>query len=210
MTVKSSGRKLFLNKKLTIILAGFLLMSATANAQIVAVDGYGPDRASALRDAERIAVENVVGTYIDSQTMVSQGQVALDDIYAKATGFVRNTNVISEGTTADGYTVKASIDVNTDGNSALISQLTAIRRLNDPRIAVVVLNHGQRDEISETAINERLIDMGFSHVVDANLVASLQDARLLEHVYNGGTSIHSVGSDFGVDFLVLEIGIAHV
>ena len=167
------------------------------------LEGDGPDRASALRDAERIAVENVVGTYIDSQTMVSQGQVALDDIYAKATGFVRNTNVISEGTTSDGYTVKASIDVNTDGNSALISQLTAIRRLNDPRIAVVVLNRGQRDEISETAINERLIDMGFSHVVDANLVASLQDARLLEHIYNGGTSIHSVGSNFGVDFLVL-------
>lgn len=203
MTVKRSGRRLFINKKLTGILAGFLLMSATANAQIVTVDGYGPDRASALRDAERIAVENVVGTYIDSQTMVSQGQVALDDIYAKATGFVRNTNVISEGTTSDGYTVKASIDVNTDGNSALISQLTAIRRLNDPRIAVVVLNRGQRDEISETAINERLIDMGFSHVVDVNLVASLQDARLLEHVYNGGTSIHSVGSNFGVDFLVL-------
>ena len=197
MTVKRLGRRLLINKKLTGILAGFLLMSATANAQIVTVDGYGPDRASALRDAERIAVENVVGTYIDSQTMVSQGKVALDDIYAKATGFVRNTNVISEGTTSDGYTV------NTDGNSALISQLTAIRRLNDPRIAVVVLNRGQRDEISETAINERLIDMGFSHVVDANLVASLQDAQLLEHVYNGGSSIHSVGSNFGVDFLVL-------
>lgn len=87
MTVKRLGRRLLINKKLTGILAGFLLMSATANAQIVTVDGYGPDRASALRDAERIAVENVVGTYIDSQTMVSQGQVALDDIYAKATGF---------------------------------------------------------------------------------------------------------------------------
>lgn len=190
-------------KRLAGLVTGFLLLASTASAQMVTVQGYGPDRASAVRDAERVAVENVVGTFIDSKTLVSQGKVELDDIYAKATGFVRNTNVLNESTTSDGYMVTASVDVDTVGNSALISRLTAIMRLNDPRIAVIVLNNGRRDEVSETAINERLIDMGFSHVVDANIVASLQDAQLLEHIYSGGTSIHSVGSNFGADYIVL-------
>lgn len=190
-------------KKLFGIFAGCMLLVNTAGAQVVTTEGYGPDRGSALRDAERQAVENVVGTFIDSKTLVSQGRVALDEIYAKATGFVRGSTVISEGPDGSGYRVRASVDVDSSGNSALISSLTAIMRLNDPRIAVVVLNHGSRDEWVEEAMNERLIDMGFSHVVDASLVASLQDARLLEHIYQGGTSIHSIGSSFGADFLVL-------
>ena len=190
-------------KRLLGLLAGAMLFAQTASAQMVTVEGYGPDRGSALRDAERLAVENVIGTFIDSKTLVSQGQVALDEIYAKATGFVRNSTVISEGATVDGYKVQATVDVDTNGNSALVNQLTAIMRLNDPRIAVVILDHGQRSDWCEAVINERLIDMGFSHVVDANMVASLQDARLLEHIYSGGTSIHSIGSNFGVDFIVL-------
>lgn len=190
-------------KMLLGILAGCMFFMHTASAQVVTTEGYGPDRGSALRDAERQAVENVVGTFIDSKTLVSQGRVALDEIYAKATGFVRGSTVLSEGPDGDGYRVRASVDVDSAGNSALISSLTAIMRLNDPRIAVVVLNNGRRDELVEEAMNERLIDMGFSHVVDANMVASLQDARLLEHIYMGGTSIHAIGSNFGVDFLVL-------
>ena len=157
-------------KKWLGILAGVMLFAQTASAQMVTVEGYGPDRGSALRDAERLAVENVIGTFIDSKTLVSQGQVALDEIYAKATGFVRNSTVISEGATADGYKVQATVDVDTNGNSALVNQLTAIMRLNDPRIAVVILDHGQRSDWCEAVINERLIDMGFSHVVDANMV----------------------------------------
>ena len=127
-------------KKWLGILAGVMLFAQTASAQMVTVEGYGPDRGSALRDAERLAVENVIGTFIDSKTLVSQGQVALDEIYAKATGFVRNSTVISEGATADGYKVQATVDVDTNGNSALVNQLTAIMRLNDPRIAVVILS----------------------------------------------------------------------
>ena len=52
-----------------------MLLAQTASAQMVTVEGYGPDRGSALRDAERLAVENVVGTFIDSKTLVSQGRL---------------------------------------------------------------------------------------------------------------------------------------
>ena len=38
--------------------------------------GVGPDKNSALRDASRNAVEQVVGTFIDSKTLISKNVLA--------------------------------------------------------------------------------------------------------------------------------------
>lgn len=215
-------------KKLLGLCCGLLLIGNTALAQVTTVDGVGMDKDSAVRDAMRNAVENVIGTFIDSRTLVDKSVVALDEIYAKSQGFVKNIKILREATDAAGYRVTAQIDVDTNPNSQLMDRLSMIMMLNDPRIAVVVLKddlqeqnsilesdmgtestyvdnnlQSKNDEIIETAFNEKLIELGFSHIVDANLVAKLKKSQLLNSIYNGNTQLVDEIGSFGVDYLVL-------
>jgi len=195
-------------KKLLGLCCGLLLIGNTALAQVTTVDGVGMDKDSAVRDAMRNAVENVIGTFIDSRTLVDKSVVALDEIYAKSQGFVKNIKILREATDAAGYRVTAQIDVDTNPNSQLMDRLSMIMMLNDPRIAVVVLKNTQygqveNDEIAETAMNEKLIELGFSHVVDANMVSKLQNSELLNSIYNGQRGLIGDVSSYGIDYLVL-------
>ena len=158
----------------SIILLCFLLYNFVAFAQEVVVKGVGSDKSSALRDASRNAVEQVVGTFIDSKTLISKNVVALDEIYAKSQGFVRNVTVLDSKQIDGGWEVTARVDVNTNPDSQLMSSVAMIAQLNDPRIGVVVTYHGNAENEEQKkkylvvcvgAINENLIKQGFVHVV---------------------------------------------
>ena len=98
------------------------------------------------------------------------------------------------------------MNVSDEPNSALISQLETVMRLNDPRITVIMLRDdavGVHDELAESALNDKLLTVGFSHVVDADIVANLENARLLERIYNGEKGLVGIGSSYGADYLVL-------
>lgn len=168
--------------KINRILCCLLLASNTALAQVTTVDGVGADKDSAVRDAMRNAVEQVVGTFVDSRTLVDKSAVALDEIYAKSQGFVKDVKIISEMPDAAGYRVTARVDVDSNPNSQLMDRLSMIMMLNDPRIAVVTEYYGDsrgrlREKypiICEAAMNNKLVELGFNHVVDSGVI---KDAR---------------------------------
>jgi len=195
-------------KKFFGIFAILTLATRIGFAQPVTVDGVGVDRDSAIRDAKRNAVEMAIGTFISSNTLVNQAVLVLDEIYTKSQGFVRDVSILSESHSSDLYRVTARVDVDTNPDSALISELNMLIALNDPRIAVIVLQDKNgataNDEITETTLNDRLLQLGFSHVVDANLVAKLQNSSLLNSVYNGDRRLVSEsGNRYAIDYLVL-------
>lgn len=190
-----------------------LALNNITYAQIADVSGVGEDRDSALRDAKRNAVEQVVGTYINSETLVSQASVVSDEIYAKSVGFITDVRVIDEGKRNGSYYVHAKIDVNTNPNSELMNHIEMIKALGDPRIGVVVFKNvtvsdygspeRSYDDITEESVNSKLLSMGFSHVVDANIVAKLRNSSLLNSLYNGDTNLIGDTGGLGVDVLVL-------
>ena len=203
-------------KKILIALFLCMAIAQTALAQTVTVDGVGVDRDSAMRDAARTAVEQVAGMYINSNTVVSNTAVELDEILSHAQGYVQNIQVISESNVGGEYRVRANVDVNTDANSAFMKRLDAVMRLNDPRIGVVILSDDSdldnnynglpgHDTILETALNERLLEVGFKHVVDVNLVSQLQDSAVLNSVYRGDSGLPYSGdaSARPIDYLVI-------
>lgn len=191
-----------------------MMVAQAASAQVVTVDGVGTSRDAAVRDAERNAVEMVAGTYIDSQTLAQDMSVQLDSIYAQSQGFVRGVSVLQESAADGAYRVRASVDVDTDPNAALMNRLQAVAQLNNPRIAVIVLeeedkthfsgvgNNGH-DTVVESALDDQLLSMGFTHVVDANRVAQLQDSEALNNIYNGVTRLSAQESARPIDYLVL-------
>ncbi len=205
-------------KKLLIALALCMAMVQTAFAQTVTVEGVGVDRDSAMRDAARMAVEQVAGMYLNSDTVVSNTSVELDEILTHAQGYVQNINVLSESVSGGEYRVRASVDVNTDANSPFMKRMDAVMRLSDPRIGVVILtddNDSQNyyeaattrghDTILETALNERLLTVGFKHVVDVSLLSQLQDSTVLNAVYRGDSRLPygTNTADRPIDYLVI-------
>ena len=202
-------RILGFNKTAIMALTVLALLTSSAAAQQVVADGTGTDQESALRDASRNAVEQVVGTLVGSRTLVQNAAVQLDEIYTKSQGFVTDIKLLSQTKQAGMVHVRARVDVNTNPDAQLMGQLNMLMMLNDPRIAVVILRQDAQgriighDAVSESTLNSHLLALGFSHVVDAGLVSSLQDAQLLNAIYNGSTGIAAVGQSLGVDYLVI-------
>ena len=203
-------------KKILIALFLCMAFAQTALAQTITVDGVGVDRDSAMRDAARMAVEQVAGMYINSNTVVSNTSVEMDEILSHAQGYVQNITVISESMNGGEYRVRASVDVNTDPNSAFMKRMDAVMRLSDPRIGVVILSDDAdldhsfdglpgHDTILETALNERLLTVGFKHVVDVSLLSQLQDSSVLNAVYRGDSRLPYDGdaSARPIDYLVI-------
>lgn len=183
----------------------FSFIHSFCYAQEVTVTGIGTDRESALRDAKRLAVEEVVGAFVDSRTLTQNYVTALDNVYTKSQGFVGKVTVLSEGMNAGVYQVRATVDVKANPDDTLLQEVQAVVALNDPRIAVIILragSQGTHEERIESAIMERLIAKKFTHIVDPKLLAGLQEARMLESLYDG-RPIASVGKSYGADFVVL-------
>lgn len=194
-------------KKWQILLIGSLLTACNvAAAQWVEVTGVGEDADSALRDAKRSAVEQVVGTYISSETLVSQASVVQDEIYAKAVGFVTDVKVLDEGRRAGAYRVRANVNVNTNPNSELMNRVEMIRALGDPRIGVVVTYYGDADGIvqekyplmCESAINSKLTELGFTHVVSSNML--LNDKEINRYA---AVDTQKLLPDKNLDYLII-------
>ena len=194
-------------KKFFVTLILLLAINFSASAQEVTVEGVGITRDEAIANAERVAVEQIVGTFIDSQALVEDAMLKLDEIYTHAQGYVSNVKILSEMQINGLYRVTAKMNVAGEPDSTLIDQLETVMRLNDPRITVIMLKDdavtGTHDELAETALNDKLLTVGFSHVVDADIVANLENAQLLERIYNGERRLVGIGSSHGADYLVL-------
>ena len=67
-----------MNKWQKLLIGSLLVLSNCVSAQWAEVTGTGEDSGSALNDAKRNAVEQIVGTYINSETLVSQASVVLE------------------------------------------------------------------------------------------------------------------------------------
>jgi tRNA splicing endonuclease len=124
------------------VLGVLLLFVSTGYSKMVTVVGQGVDRKSAIADAQRAAVEQGIGTLIDSKTSVANFEVLQDKIYSRASGYVTNYNILSEGKTPDGstYTVTMKADVQT---ASIKNDLKAIgilmAQIGNPRFMAVYI-----------------------------------------------------------------------
>jgi hypothetical protein len=133
------------NKKIIttfFVLGLVLLFVSTGYSKMVTVVGQGMDRKTAISDAQRAAVEQGIGTLIDSKTKVANFEVLQDRIYSRASGYVTNYTILSEGKTPDGsiYTVTMQADVQT---ASIKNDLRAIgilmAQVGNPRFMAIYL-----------------------------------------------------------------------
>ena len=160
--------------------------TVTTVGQAPIIDGNDTQsRLKAIEDARRAAVEQGVGTLIDSQTKVANFQVLQDRIYSRASGYVTNYSILSEGKTPDGsmYTVTIRADVQT---ASIKNDLRAIgilmAQVGNPRFMAVYLpetrssayRHSRVVRAAEQAINGIFARKGFI----------VLDRMFINNVYN--------------------------
>jgi len=155
-----------------LLFVGMLLLAASLAAPAqsrVTVTGtaaiLGGDAAKArdraLESALRNAVEQVIGTMVDSETLVQNNALLADKIFTQTRGYVANYRILSEkpDTDANLYSVTVEAEVR-EGNLAddLGSLGILMRRMKMPRLAVAI----QDDQGTAKSVLERLFrDKGF-------------------------------------------------
>lgn len=141
-------------------------------------------RDSAIDDALRKAVEQGVGTFIDSETQVSNFQLISDNIYSRTRGYVSSYRIIDEDHSGGLYRVVVRAVVRTgDIEDDLAAIGILLSRQGRPRLMAVVREFsgtsGPQDdpasiggEMFETIVLDHFRRRGFP-VVDAATVAEI-------------------------------------
>ncbi|MDF1578509.1 MAG: hypothetical protein P1P81_08735 [Desulfobulbales bacterium] len=209
---------------LAVILAAFLVLfaafpdagAADGKPEEVIATGLGggdPARArdSAINDALRKAVEQGVGTYVSSESMVERMMLIEDRIYSKSRGFVESYEILSEKK-ADGIhevTIKALVKM-----AELGKELEAIgiilRKKMNPR--VMVLAHSRESNSSfpgielegnrnaENQLEKLLLHKGFRLVDAARTMGRNDIASLL--LANNPARAAGMAKGFGAEILI--------
>jgi len=101
-------------KKFTILTFILIYISQPAFAIKVTAVGQGVSRPQAIKDAQRNAIEQALGTYIKSDSKVSMGQLNHDLIISKSSGYIKEYDVLDEGSNPidNSYMVKLRVIVN--------------------------------------------------------------------------------------------------
>ncbi|MEO1234049.1 MAG: flagellar assembly protein T N-terminal domain-containing protein [Myxococcota bacterium] len=109
--------------------------SVTVTGVAAVVDNDVPlARDRALDDAKRKAVEQVAGTRVSAETVAEDFQLVSDRIYARASGFVRNYEILGEGREGETYEVRVKANVDGEALKADLDLLFATK----PRVIVLV------------------------------------------------------------------------
>jgi hypothetical protein len=135
--------------KTILLLSLFLLVALQSYSQdvrTVVADGVatiGSDPAAArdkaIEDAMRRAVEQAVGTIVESETTVQNYELLSDKIYSQSSGYVKSYKILSER--AEGNLLRVQISADVDSGN-LNNDLSAIgllqRRMKYPRVMVMI------------------------------------------------------------------------
>ncbi|MEJ2367930.1 MAG: flagellar assembly protein T N-terminal domain-containing protein [Acidobacteriota bacterium] len=139
-------------------------VTATGSAAILHGD-QAQARDRALDSALRAAVEKVVGTMVDSESLVKNNQLLSDKIYTQTKGYISHYDIMSEKADPDTniyqVTVNAAVKQGDLAND-LKGLGILLRRLKMPRVAVALQEQGNA---ASSRILQILHDRGF-HVVD--------------------------------------------
>src|SRR5438105_326558 len=174
--------------------------STEVTVEGVANIGAGTDAAAAhdkaVEDALRRAVEQAVGTMVQSETATQNYQLLTDKIYSQSAGYVKSYKIVSEN--HDGNLLRVKVDAQVSSGD-LSNDLASIgmlqRRMKFPRVMVMiaeqnVLNsnswnsYATSNSQAESTIAAKLKEKGFN-VVDTNSQRKQMNPQEAMAAWNG-------------------------
>ncbi len=160
----------------------FIIIYVTAYAWAgnITGAGYGLTKEAATEQAKRDAVEKGLGAYIASETIVTETSLS-DNIYSKATGFVKSFSITKEKQGPDGLweiTIDAEVtEILDEIMQDEVAMQTLLNSMNRPKIIFLIREENLIDNASTDFAETKLLSMfyekGFD-VVDRQLVQALK------------------------------------
>ena len=195
-----------------IILIGLGFMCGTAPAQdkilaegMAAIHSNLVDiaRDKAIDNAQRNAVERVVGVMITSSTEVENFQLKLDQILSESRGFINTYKVISEKREGDMYRVTIEADV---GKGKLKERMEAVNlimmRKSKPRLMIIFGGQAQKDAVAEAAMARYFMSNGFK-LVDAEVVRKNRKYEQLQTLAGDQKMLAEMSHSFGAEVVIV-------
>lgn len=203
-------KQLFFALTLTLSLSISPLALATPDVQTVVAEGSAalddnPSRAleEAISQANRLAVEQAMGVYVVSETLVENMAVVKDSILTKSSGYISGYKVLSKSTSNGLLHVKVEATVSV---LPLVDQLAKLGLLRDWTVAVVLVSNGgdrASNEAAKTRLSETMISKGFK-LADNQALVALNQPAILEQIQKGNhMAALPVLREQGVDVLVV-------
>ncbi len=192
--------------RILILASFFLFLIAETAAADIQTTGEGATRQQAIASAQREAVEQGIGSFVNSETVVVDSQLMNDKILSHSRGYVTGYKILREEKIGDLYRITISAKV--DGKSLKddFDSLAIVRKnAGNPRILVSFSKNAEnaaairnRDFVNETysGIVEALSDSQF-RVVDRNTSEKL--AAQIAAAYDSAGDI-SRAADFGLRY----------
>ncbi len=194
--------------------------SLSGDIEEITTEGYGNifqgekliARDVAIKDALRVAVEQVVGTLITSQSKTENYQLISDEIYSKAQGYVEKYEIVSESAQGDTYkvTVKALVS-----KAGIKDKLSALRLLlvqeNMPRVVVFLKQNLYGDgwnmyydnsSIAEELIQKQLLSKGFFIIDKTQRAANLDRAAVQSAIEGDAASAQKIAMFYNADLII--------
>lgn len=165
-------------------------------------------RDQALEDALRKAVEQAVGTLVESETLVRNAQLLSDQIYKRTTGYIRAYTILEERQEGQVIRVRVRATVDTGNLEQDLATLGLLyRRVKQPRIMVVIpeTHIGLRppDPAGETEIIRQLIQKGI-RVVDQAQTRRIRESDQVRRALAGDReAARLIGLRHGAEVLII-------
>ena len=200
-----------MKKYFLVILICFLPIEALlSQAQTAKGIGYGLTKDAAIEQAKRDAVENGLGAYISSETVVTATSLS-DNIYSKAQGFIKKFEIVNEKKDPDGnweITISAEVTQMLDQVMQDEAALqTLLNSMNRPRIIFLLREENLIDNTSTDFAETKLLSMfyekGFD-VVDRQLVQALKGKPDFEQALEGNVAAAAkIAGMLGAEVIVI-------
>ena len=191
------------------IVIAFTTVASAAN-KVVETEGSSlSSRDNALRQAQRLAVEQAVGVFIHSRTEIENFALKKDKIMARTQGYITRFTILKEGKTGDIYKVRISAVVSLD---KIKDDLTAMRILMDslerPKVMILIEEKyvnmdsmGMR--FTETELCSMLAARGFELVDKAQMEKIKTLAQDRQALAGNTDAAKSLGLHSGAQYVIL-------
>lgn len=214
-------------------MAGFFFShpapAQTGEAQEVVCSGVGyimggdiaHARDDAVEDALRKGIEQVLGTLVESETLVENFQLIEDNIMTKTQGYVQTYEIVQEKKRSEQMyevTVRAVLKV-ANIQDDLDGIATLMKRKNTPRMMVMIqeqnigetpgMHYFETDiNTAETAIMDWFMAKGF-RFVDPNVVRQNLDQQTASAILSGNSQqAASLGKNLGAEVVLTGKAVA--
>ena len=197
----------------------FLVAQDTKNITAEGVATITTDPAAArdkaIEDALRRAVEQAVGSMVESETAIENYQLLSDKIYSHSSGYVKNFDVVSEKREGNLLRVTVSASVS---SGDLSSELGAIgllqRRMKNPRVMIMIAEdnilksdfwqlYSVSNSQSESVVMAAFKAKGFN-VVDPNYLRKTVTAPDAKAAWSGNYDVAGrVGRKLGAEVVIV-------